>query len=187
MPGHPCAKGCYNCLLSYSNQLVHELIDRHAARSLLLAISQGETVPAGPGVSRTDHSIKLIGQADSTLEAEFIRWLKDNGYRLPDAAQVTVPGTYAKPDFVYRLQQRPGRDLHRRPRPRREPVAERDAAAESRLENKGWLVIRVRWNADWRAIMDENPSVFGQGRHRQRQQGSRQQGSRTAEERGLET
>ena len=90
MPGHPCAKGCYNCLLSYGNQLVHELIDRHAARSLLLAISQGETVPAGPGVSRTDHSIKLIGQADSTLEAEFIRWLKDNGYRLPDAAQQTV-------------------------------------------------------------------------------------------------
>ena len=81
------AKGCYNCLLSYGNQLVHELIDRHAARSLLLAIGRGETIPAGPGESRTDHSIKLIGQADSTLEAEFIRWLKDNGYRLPDAAQ----------------------------------------------------------------------------------------------------
>ena len=30
VPGHPCAKGCYNCLLSYGNQLVHELIDRHA-------------------------------------------------------------------------------------------------------------------------------------------------------------
>ena len=175
VPGHPCAKGCYNCLLSYRNQIVHELIDRHAARSLLLAISQGETVPAGPGVSRTDHSIKLIGQADSTLEADFIRWLKDNGYRLPDAAQVTVPGTYAKPDFVYRRSNVRAAVFIDGPAHDAEAVAERDAAAESRLENKGWLVIRVHWNADWRAIMDENPTVFGQGHHRQRQQGNQGQ------------
>ena len=62
-------------------------------------------------------------------------------------------------------------------------MAERDAAAESRLENKGWLVIRVHWNADWRAIMDENPTVFGQGHHRQRQQGNQgQQGSHGQQE-----
>ena len=175
VPGHPCAKGCYNCLLSYGNQLAHELIDRHAARSLLLAISQGETIPAGPGVSRTDHSIKLIGQADSTLEADFIRWLKDNGYRLPDAAQVTVPGTYAKPDFVYRRSNVRAAVFIDGPAHDAEAVAERDAAAESRLENKGWLVIRLRWDAAWRAIMDENPTVFGQGSHRHRQQGNQGQ------------
>ena len=134
-------------------------------------------------MSRTDHSIKLIGQADSTLEAEFIRWLKDNGYRLPDAAQVTVPGTYAKPDFVYRRSNVRAAVFVDGPAHDEEAVAERDTAAESRLENKGWLAIRVRWNADWRAIMDENPTVFGQGHHRQGQQGNQgQQGSQGPQE-----
>ena len=81
----PCGKGCYDCLLSYRNQLVHELIDRHRARDLLLAIAGGVTLPTRRGQSRTEQSNALIAQADSTLEARFVQWLKDNGYRLPDA------------------------------------------------------------------------------------------------------
>jgi very-short-patch-repair endonuclease len=134
-------------------------------------------------VSRTAHSIKLISQADSTLEADFIRWLKDNGYRLPDAAQVTVPGTYAQPDFVYRRSNVRAAVFIDGPAHDAEAVAERDTAAASRLENKGWLVIRLRWNADWQSIMDENPTVFGEGRHHQRQQGNQgEQGSQGQQE-----
>jgi very-short-patch-repair endonuclease len=166
---HKCARGCYNCLLSYGNQLVHELINRHAALPLLLALAGGETVTTGRGTSRTDDSIRLIGQTDSELEANFIGWLKDRGHRLPDAAQVTIDGAFAKPDFVYRLRTVRAAIFIDGPAHDASAVAERDVAAETRLENRGWYVIRVRWDDDWQRITDENPSVFGQGRRRSEQ------------------
>ena len=83
---HKCEKGCYDCLLSYGNQAVHELISRHLILSLLLDLAGGEVITTGRGTSRTDHAIELMGKADSTLEKEFIQWLKDRGYRLPDEA-----------------------------------------------------------------------------------------------------
>lgn len=160
-----CARGCYNCLLSYGNQTSHELIDRHKAAQLLLRLSRGQTLTAGPGESRTNEAERLKAQADSGLEAEFIQWLKDHGYRMPDAAQQSVPGAYAKPDFIYRL---PGKNptaifidgpVHDQP-----ATAERDSEAEDRLFDSGWDVLRVRYDANWEQIMRDNPGIFGEGR-----------------------
>ena len=161
---HPCGKACYDCLLSYGNQLVHELIDRHRARDLLLAIAGGATLSTSRGQSRTEQSQALIAQADSSLEARFVQWLKDNGYRLPDQAQVTVTDAFARPDFVY---QRPNARVAvfiDGPWHDSEAAAQRDAAAGERLEDQGWYVIRVRHDDDWQDIAHRNPTVFGGGR-----------------------
>ena len=163
-PGHPCGKACYDCLLSYRNQLVHELIDRHRARDLLLAIAGGVTLPTRRGQSRTEQSKALISQADSNLEARFVQWLKDNGYRMPDQAQVTVTGAYARPDFVYQRPNAPVAVFIDGPVHDDQDVAQRDAAAAERLEDLGWYVIRVRHDDDWQDIAGSNPTVFGSGR-----------------------
>ncbi len=163
-PGHSCGKACYDCLLSYRNQLVHELIDRHRARDLLLAIAGGVTLPTRRGQSRTEQSTALISQADSNLEARFVQWLKDNGYRLPDQAQVTVTGAYARPDFVYQRPNAPVAVFIDGPVHDDQDVAQRDAAAAERLEDLGWYVIRVRHDDDWQDIAGSNPTVFGSGR-----------------------
>jgi very-short-patch-repair endonuclease len=162
--GHPCGKGCYNCLLSYGNQLVHDMIDRHRARDLLLAIANGSTVSAGRGTSRTEDAIRLISQADSSLEEDFVGWLKEHGYRLPTAAQETVDGAYAKPDFIYRRADGPVAVFVDGPVHDDEPVAQRDAAAEERLEDLGWFVIRIRHDAQWEDVVRRYPRVFGEGR-----------------------
>jgi serine/threonine protein kinase/superfamily II DNA/RNA helicase/very-short-patch-repair endonuclease len=162
--GHPCGKACYDCLLSYRNQLVHELIDRHRARDLLLAIAGGVTLPTRRGQSRTEQSKALISQADSSLEARFVQWLKDNGYRLPDQAQVTVTDAYARPDFVYQRPNAPVAVFVDGPVHDDEATAQRDAAAAERLEDLGWYVIRVRHDDDWQDIASKNPTVFGSGR-----------------------
>lgn len=159
-----CAKGCYNCLLSYGNQTSHELIDRHKAFPVLFALSKGHTLTAGPGESRTDEANRLKAQADSSLEEQFIQWLKDHGYRLPDAAQQSVPGAFAKPDFVYRRPGGPVAVFVDGPVHDQSVIAERDAEAEDRLFNCGWDVIRVRYDANWNDIMRENPGIFGEGR-----------------------
>ena len=163
-PGHPCGKACYDCLLSYRNQLVHELIDRHRAQDLLLAIAGGVTLPTRRGQSRTEQSKALISQADSNLEARFVQWLKDNGYRLPDQAQVTVTDAYARPDFVYQRPNAPVAVFVDGPVHDDEATAQRDAAAAERLEDLGWYVIRVRHDDDWQDIAGKNPTVFGSGR-----------------------
>jgi hypothetical protein len=158
---NPCARGCYNCLLSYGNQLSHELIDRHLAKPLLLAIAHGETLPTGIGETRTEQLGRLKGQSDSSLEERFLQWLKDNGYRLPDAAQQTVEEAYARPDFIY--YQRGGNvalfvdgPVHDDPH-----VAERDADADERLTDAGWNVIRLRYDDDWPQFAATHQAIFG--------------------------
>ena len=39
--------------------------------------------------------------------------------------------------------------------------AERDAAAEERLIDEGWMVVRFRFDADWSAVASKYPGVFG--------------------------
>jgi ATP-dependent helicase YprA (DUF1998 family)/serine/threonine protein kinase len=160
----PCGKGCYNCLLSYGNQPYHEQLDRHRARDLLLAIGGGATLTTGRGESRTEQTIRLIGQADSPLEEEFLQWLKNHGHRLPDAAQVTVPEAYARPDFTYRLPGGPVAVFVDGPVHDGRAAAERDASATERLEDLGWYVIRFRYDDDWPSTAAANRSVFGEGR-----------------------
>jgi len=163
-PAHPCAKGCYDCLLSYGNQLQHPLIDRHRAVGLLMALAQATTLPAGRGQSRTEQSIALIAQADSSLEADFVQWLKDHGYRLPDQAQTLVEAARARPDFVYRLASGSVAVFVDGPVHDDQAVAERDDQARDRLEDAGWYVLRVRYDDDWNDLVGANPTVFGAGR-----------------------
>jgi ATP-dependent helicase YprA (DUF1998 family) len=163
-PAHPCARGCYDCLLSYGNQLVHPLIDRHRARDLLLSLARSATLPAGRGLSRTEQSIELIAQADSTLEADFVQWLKDHGYRLPDEAQTLVGEAQVRPDFIYRQQSGPVAVFVDGPVHDDQTAAGRDAQAEERLEDAGWYVIRVRYDGNWQDVVNANPTVFGTGR-----------------------
>lgn len=158
-----CARGCYDCLLTYGNQLYHAEIDRHAARDLLrrLAAEDTETRSTGPGESRTDQQRRLVRRADSVLEEEFAKYLKDNGYRLPDDAQVVVPGAFARPDFVYFL---PGGNVAvfiDGPVHDHAAIAERDGQAEERLFDLGWDVVRIRYGDDWNEVVRKYPRYFG--------------------------
>ncbi|MEU0241865.1 protein kinase [Nocardiopsis sp. NPDC006198] len=164
--GTACARGCYDCLLTYGNQGHHQHIDRRLIRDLLLRLADSETLPTGQGVSRTEQMKRLSFESDTSLEQDFVTWLKDHGHRLPDDAQVLVAEASAKPDFVYRL---PGAQVavfvdgpvHRDAR-----VAERDAEAEERLEDAGWEVVRIPHDAEWAPIIARYESFFGPGSRR---------------------
>ncbi|WP_116023709.1 protein kinase domain-containing protein [Thermomonospora umbrina] len=165
-PDRPCALGCYECLLTYGNQLDHSAINRHAVRDLLVRLAGTSAQPTAPGETRTEQMARLADQSDTVLERRFVGWLKENGLRLPDEAQPYVPKAGARPDFAYRL---PGVKLAvfvDGPVHRNAEVAERDAAAQERLYDDGWDVVRFPHDADWSAIVAEYASVFGPGRTR---------------------
>ncbi|MEU8264272.1 protein kinase [Micromonospora sp. NPDC048999] len=157
----PCALGCYECLLTYGNQLNHRSINRHAVRDLLLRFAAAKAAPTGQGESRTEQLQRLTAQSDTALEAKLITWLKERGLRLPDEAQTLVTEALAQPDYVYRLPGATVAVFVDGPVHEHETVAQRDRDAEERLRDAGWDVIRFPHNGDWAAIVDENRYCFG--------------------------
>ncbi|MEV1244857.1 protein kinase [Nonomuraea sp. NPDC049750] len=160
-PDRKCARGCYDCLLTYGNQLNHTDIDRHSIRDLLLRLAAAEARPTGRGESRTEQLHRLSGQSESGLERDFLAWLKQQGLRLPDEAQTFITEALARPDYVYRL---PGVKLAvfvDGPIHQDAVVAERDTEAEERLFDQGWDVIRFSHDADWAAVATQNERYFG--------------------------
>ncbi|MGC4805725.1 DEAD/DEAH box helicase [Micromonospora sp. DT233] len=146
-----CVQGCYDCLLSYSNQPFHKLVDRHLVVDVLLELAGATTTNTSPARSATD-GLGATGPA-----AEFLEWLKQAGYRLPDGGREQL--AEATPDLVYREHKAavfvdvPG-----------EPYGEgRDDDAEESLIDAGWTPIRVT-AGQWQQAVDRYPSVFGQHR-----------------------
>jgi len=128
-----------------------------------LRLADSQTLPTGQGVSRTDQMKTLTFASDTDLERRFVTFLKENGHRMPDQAQVLIEEVYARPDFVYRL---PGAEVavfvdgpvHADPH-----VARRDAEAAERLEDLGWQVVRIAHDADWSTVVARYESFFGPG------------------------
>ncbi|MEW6155388.1 MAG: DEAD/DEAH box helicase [Actinomycetota bacterium] len=159
-----CERGCYECLLSYSNQSDHALIDRHRVRDLLVELAGSSTAAGAGGRTRAEARDVLASLADSSLERRFVDWLDDRGHRLPDRAQVTVFEARARPDLVYDLPTGPYAVFVDGPVHDNTTQAERDAAAEERLLDAGWGVVRVRHDDDWEALVARHRSVFGPAR-----------------------
>jgi len=158
-----CESACYDCLLSYRNQLDHGAINRHAIRETLMGLA-GAVVSAGAGGrSRADQRRILETMADSGLEKRFVIWLDEHGYRLPDSAQQDVTQARARPDLVYELATGPVAVFVDGPPHDTGHQAERDQQAQDRLEDLGWLVIRVRHDDPWPQTVAAYPSVFGVG------------------------
>lgn len=160
--GERCARACYDCLLSYGNQGMHLLIDRHAARDVLLAVART------PGVTRSGDAgtdwdgVALATEADPP-RAGFVMWLAAQGHRCPDRVGVDRPDLGARPDLVYDLADGPVAVFVDGPTDHE--TGGRDIDAEDALRDVGWGVVRVPHGVDFADVVSRYPSVFGNGRN----------------------
>lgn len=162
----PCGRGCYECLLTYGNQLDHGAIDRHTVRALLLRFASATVARDGRGESRSEQFRRLVagtGQAATPVERNLLTWLRERGLRPPTGTRTMVKEAEAMPDFVY---QTPGVNVavfvdHPGAEPGAEATALRDEDAEERLYDTGWEVVRFPYDGDWDAIAARHPSYFG--------------------------
>jgi len=161
-----CQAACYNCLLGYTNQREHDLLDRHRVRDLLLRLAGAQTAAgsaAGSGLrDRAAALHALEARCGSELERRFLRFLDEGGYRLPDHASAVVQGYGTRPDFYYEEAQAcvyVDGPVHDYPERRA-----RDAAVTDRLEDGGYAVIRVAWPETWQQAVQQHAWVFGAGR-----------------------
>jgi ATP-dependent helicase YprA (DUF1998 family) len=158
-----CERACYDCLLSYSNQLDHELIDRHAIKELLMEFARSTVVIAGSGEGQQGAIYRLLAGCANDLERRFVETLVAGDYALPTGVQELVESVGVRPDFVYRSDSPVAIFIDGAVRDR-EDVGDRDNGAEERLFNVGWDVVRLRYDDDWSAVLRQRHDVFGTGR-----------------------
>lgn len=157
-----CEAACYDCLLSYSNQLVHRLLDRKAIRDILLDF-QGAAVSIAPSAApRSEHLAQLKRLCASRLEEAWLMFLEENNHHLPSSAQVFIEACKTRPDFFYEEHNAAiyvDGPPHEYPERR-----QRDLAQTEAMEDRGYVVIRFGANDDWAAIVKKYPTIFGGGK-----------------------
>lgn len=155
-----CEAACYDCLMSYTNQMDHALLDRHLVRDLLLQLA-GSTVKVSPtAASPASHLDELKRRCGSDLERDWLDFLDQHNLRLPDEAQKFIEPCQTKPDFWY-ADTYTAVFIDGTPHDH-EDVQRKDVEISDCLErNVGVTVIHFHYQADWSAIAAKHANVFG--------------------------
>ena len=157
-----CEAACYDCLLSYSNQPDHRVLDRTLVAELLQSWAASKVTSGGHAGNRADQLDRLSRQAGSELERRWLRWLDEGAFQLPSDAQRLFADQGTRPDFIYDdaflavYIDGPPHDYPER--------QERDAVGERAMRQAGWSVLRFRHDDEWAAKVAERPDTFGLGR-----------------------
>jgi very-short-patch-repair endonuclease len=154
-----CGAACYDCMMSYSNQREHELLDRQLIRDLLRQLAAASIEPAPADVPRAEHLAQLKRLTGSNLENRWLDWLEAHDLRLPSRAQTLVEQCRTRPDFMYDEQQTavyidgPPHEFPER--------KQRDQQQTEDMEDYGYTVVRFSHDDDWLSIVERYPHVFG--------------------------
>ena len=157
-----CARACYECLLSYSNQRDYRRLNRHDIRVMLQRLVGTTTLAsAGP---RTYHEqyAWLVERSDpaSELERRFLAHLYTTHRRLPDEAGWHPPDAFIEADFHYAPNVCVFIDgsVH-------DPasVREKDRERRRELSDLGYRVIAIRYDEDLEAQVGRHTDIFGKG------------------------
>ena len=94
---------CYECLLSYSNQLDALYLNRHRVLEILLELQLSRTLPRSKYRSYAEQLewLKSLTDPRSELEKHFLDILARQNYRLPDDAQKAISEPSCIIDFFY--------------------------------------------------------------------------------------
>ncbi len=157
-----CEAGCYRCLLSYYNQIDHELIDRQDSKvlNLLCRLTRVDAARGSEGRSMDQQVDDLLTVSHSSLEREWLSFLKQHGLRLPDGGQTLLSEHSTRPDFVYREQ---GALIYiDGPHHQQKKQQQLDDTITQRLIDAGFTVIRFPQDQKkWSAICQQYKDIFG--------------------------
>ena len=157
-----CEAGCYHCLLSYFNQSEHPMIDRRNTElcDLLCRLTRSTNVRLEQRANKSDSFEQLLNASTSSLEKDWLDFIKSNGYRLPDKSQPHVEIYDTTPDFAYSNSQ----VLIYIDGPHHQNAIRQadDEAIDRRLSDAGFQVIRFATDQNtWPGIAEKFAWVFG--------------------------
>lgn len=93
----------YEDILSYYNQKHHDVLNRFEVKEALEKLMDCKIESSGKHGNSKEQYNNLFENYDtnSSTELPLIKYLRENGYALPDKAQVNMPEFYINADFVY--------------------------------------------------------------------------------------
>jgi len=160
-----CMVACYECLLSYSNQAHHPLINRHLILDFLTSMTTGSLQTQALGLTRSTHYRWLKGLCDphSPLEHQFLDHLFYNGLRLPTTAQNRPhPEVFVQPDFYYDRGDIPGACIFVDGAHHQQPVQHaHDQDVRGQLEDLGFRVISIVGSLPFQDQINPHQDIFG--------------------------
>ncbi|MHA2636736.1 MAG: DEAD/DEAH box helicase [bacterium JZ-2024 1] len=154
-----CVQACYECLLSYTNQPDAFWLDRREVQEILRALLNCRVERRIQGMSREEHLKQLLDRARSHFERQFLNFLAEGGYRIPEEAQKSFQEPRCIADFFYEPNVVVFCDGPPHDRPHQRQV---DEAIRREFLARGYLVIVIRWDKDLAAQISRHPEVFGQ-------------------------
>ena len=132
-----------------------------------MKLASGTAVELAAGRDRDEQYEWLKARTDpaSGLEIPFLDFLLQGGYHLPDIAQNRPSSDVAsQPDFYYVRDGVPGACIFVDGSDHQDPAQqERDNAARTALEDRGYRVITIRFNSPLEEQVAQHPDVFGAG------------------------
>ncbi len=154
-----CEAACYNCLMSYYNQMEHRLLDRTTIRNILMELSGTVAKTSPSALSREEHLKRLHNLCQSDLEHKWLDFIEEQNLTLPSHAQKLVESCHTRPDFLYEKDcvaiyvDGPHHEFASR--------NERDANQVGCMEDIGYTVVRFDVKDDWDKVVTKHPHVFG--------------------------
>jgi len=151
----------YEDLLSYYNQRYHEQINRFEIKEALekMMVCEVEIVTSRFFNDYDQQFEQLLNCIDpnSSTELEFLKYLYQNGLRLPDATQRAVDGIYCQPDFFYE----PDVWVFCDGTPHDDPeVKKRDKEQRAAIYNRGEQVFVYYYKDNLEKIINERTDIF---------------------------
>ncbi len=156
-----CEAACYDCLLSYTNQIDHRIINRKIIINILKNLYHSELSISSTFLSRKDQFLQLKNMCDSKLELKWLNFIYENGYNLPTNAQALIEQADTRPDFIY--QDKYVAIFIDGPVHNEADIKAKDTEINTKLDELGWQEIRFRYDDDWQTILAKYPGVFGAG------------------------
>ena len=151
----------YDDLLSYYNQFYHQQIDRNLIRQALNNLKESNieiiTDKSFNSYEEQYHFLQGARDPNSSTEEKFLKFLFENGLKLPDEAQPKIDSMFVRPDFYYK----PNIVIFCDGTPHdKDDIKNDDIAKRAALKNAGYQVLSWYYKDSLDDFISKRPDIF---------------------------